>query len=306
MPSRFEYERAIRHSELPPLSRLLALTVATWADARTGVIPARLMPSLTTLEDATGMARASVRTHLDKLEAGAWLLRDRPSVAAARSEKARTHYKIRIPKGAAVSDSDGIELGQDTTNARAGAALDVDELGQELPQAGAGAALALGQEMTTTRAGAALKSSFSSSSSVEYQLQKQPAPRTPAAADDDALRTVQPLIDEMGRRDMRVSWQLQTADWRTLATLVRTRSVPVLVDHAERVWRSSKNAPYSVRYFLPGWTSLPETPINSTPSLRAVPGRSGPPTAAENYLEGMARIAAELRAAEEAAERNAQ
>jgi DNA-binding MarR family transcriptional regulator len=90
MPSRFEYERAVRSSDLPSLSRLLALTVATWADVRTGVIPDRLQPSLTTLESATGMARASVRTHLNKLEAGGWLGRERPPVAAARAEKART------------------------------------------------------------------------------------------------------------------------------------------------------------------------------------------------------------------------
>src|SRR5690349_3939275 len=113
MPSRFEYERAVRASELPPLSRLLALTVATWADVRTGVIPPRLMPSLTDLEKGTGMARASVRTHLDRLEADGWLGRKRPSVADARSKKTTTHYKIRVPKGAAVPDSDGIELGQE-------------------------------------------------------------------------------------------------------------------------------------------------------------------------------------------------
>ena len=53
MPSRFEYERAVRGSELPSLSRLLALTVATWADVSTGIIPDRLMPSLATLESAT-------------------------------------------------------------------------------------------------------------------------------------------------------------------------------------------------------------------------------------------------------------
>ena len=50
MPSRFEFERAVRSSELAPLSRLLALTVATWADVRTGIIPDRLQPSLSTLE----------------------------------------------------------------------------------------------------------------------------------------------------------------------------------------------------------------------------------------------------------------
>jgi hypothetical protein len=270
MPSRFEYERSVRSSDLPSLSRLLALTLATWADVRTGRIPQRLTPSLTALEGATGMARASVRTHLNKLEAEGWLIRDRPSVAAARSEKARTHYKLRVPKGAAVSDTEGDGLGQQTTEARAGAALDERRLGQELPQPRAGAAPELGQEMTTARAGAALSSSYGPEKSVEDHLQRPPA--TTAPEDADAIRTVQPLIDEMTRRGMRISWQMQTGDWKELVDLIRTRSVPVLVDHAERVWRSAKTEPYSVRYFLAGWRGLPDLPAGSTPPLRAVSG----------------------------------
>src|SRR5687767_2043201 len=129
MPSRFEFERAVRASDLPSLSRLLALTVATWADVRTGVIPDRLQPSLTTLETATGMVRASVRKHLDTLEEGGWLERKRPSVAAARAKKAVTKYGLRIPRGAAVPDSEGNELGHDVTEARAPHALDTTELG---------------------------------------------------------------------------------------------------------------------------------------------------------------------------------
>jgi hypothetical protein len=167
MPSRFEYERAVRASDLAPLSRLLALTIATWADVRTGVIPERLMPSLTGLEKATGMARGSVRTHLDNLEAGGWLDRNRPSVAAARAEKARTRYRIKVPKGVVVPDADGIEQEQELNGARAGDALVDSGLGQELPQARAGAALELGQELTPSRAGAALSSSYGPRKSVE-------------------------------------------------------------------------------------------------------------------------------------------
>lgn len=270
MPSRFEYERAVRSSDLPPLSRLLALTLATWADVRTGRIPQRLTPSLTTLEGATGMVRASVRTHLNKLEAGGWLVRDRPSVAAARSEKARTHYKLRIPKGAEVPDSDANELGQHVPEARAGDALDENGLGQETPQPRAGDAPELGQEMPPARAGAALNSSYGPETSVEDHLHARPA--TPAAEDTDALRAAKPLIDEMTRRGMRVSWQMQTGDWKELVDLIHARSVPVLVDHAERVWRSAKTEPYSARYFLAGWRGLPDIPADSAPPLRAVSG----------------------------------
>lgn len=296
MPSRFEYERAVRNSDLPSLSRLLALTVATWADVRTGVIPDRLQPSLTTLEEATGMVRASVRTHLNKLEDGGWLDRNRPSASAARSQKARTKYKIRIPKGAAVPDSDGIELGQEMPNSGAGNALVGDLLGQDLPQPRAGDALELGQEMPTTRAGAALKSSCSSSSSVEYQLQGQP----PAVVQPDTVAAtvsgrgeVQPLIDAMGARQMRVSWGLSATEWLQLRDAVRRVGVPALVDHAARAWQAAKNTPYSARYFLAGWTGLQDAPQYTGP--RAV---AGPPSKTSAYLESMAAIAEELRAAE--------
>jgi hypothetical protein len=292
MPSRFEYERAVRHSDLPSLSRLLALTVATWADVRTGIIPDRLQPSLTTLEDATGMVRASVRTHLNKLEDGGWLDRNRPAVAAARSKKARTKYKLRIPKTAIVPDSDGIELGQELPNSGAGDALVGDLLGQELPQPRAGAALALGQEMSTTRAGAALKSSSSSSSSVEYQLQEQP----PAAAQPGAAVAVgngrgevQPLIEAMAARQMVISWNFSAAEWLALRDAVRRVGVPALVDHAARAWQAAKSTPYSARYFLPGWTGLQDAPAYTGP--RAV----GPPSATTTYVQQMAAHAAAIR-----------
>lgn len=270
MPSRFEYERAVRSSDLPSLSRLLALTLATWADVRTGRIPQRLTPSLTTLEGATGMARASVRTHLNKLEAEGWLIRDRPSVAAARSEKARTQYRIRVPKGAAVPDMDGDELGQQMSDARAGAALDGSELGQETPQSGAGAALELGQEMTRARAGAALSSSYGPKKSVEDQLQM----RGTVAVAQSGRGEIQPLIDAMGARGMTVSWSFQAAEWLDLRDTVRRVGVPTLVEHAERVWAAAKTQPFSARYFLPGWTAI------EAPAAYTGPRPVGPPDAA--------------------------
>jgi hypothetical protein len=204
------------------------------------------------------MARASVRTHLNNLEAGGWLNRNRPPVAAARSEKARTKYTIKIPRGASVPDSDGIELGQDVAGARAGDALDAQELGQELPQPRAGAALELGQEMTTTRAGAALSSSYGPKKSVEYQ------PQAPAAVTAQSGRgEIQPLIDAMSARGMNVSWTFQSPEWIELLNAVRRVGVPTLLDHAERVWAAAKTQPYSARYFLPGWAGL-QTPAAFT------------------------------------------
>ncbi|MGW7053080.1 hypothetical protein [Streptomyces sp. NPDC054887] len=79
-------------------------------------------------------------------------------------------------------------------------------------------------------------------------------------------------MDEMTQRGMRISWQMPAGDWKELADLVRTRSVPVLVDHAERVWKAAKSTPYSARYFLDGWRGLPESSANAAPPLRAVSG----------------------------------
>ncbi|GGV69000.1 hypothetical protein GCM10010294_25320 [Streptomyces griseoloalbus] len=282
MPSRFQYERAVRSSELPSLSRLLALTVATWADVRTGRIPDHLQPSLTALEDATGMARASVRKHLDTLEGGGWLQRDRPSAAAARVKKERTRYTLKIPKGLAVPDSDGIELGQLLPQPRAADALAPEKLGHEAPQAGAGDALELGQLVTGARAGAAPSSSSSSSSSV-------PVPPTGAAVALSGRGEVQPLIDAMEARGMSVAWSFSAAEWIDLRDAVRRAGVPALIDHAARAWQAAKNQPYSAKYFLRGWTGV------QAPTAYTGPRPVGPPSAAANYVAQMAAIAEELR-----------
>ncbi|MER8004812.1 helix-turn-helix domain-containing protein [Streptomyces sp. NPDC094149] len=282
MPSRFEYERSVRSSDLAPLSRLLALTLATWADVKTGVIPTRLTPSLSTLEEATGMDRSTVRRHLNKLESAEWVGRDRPDPAAARAKKARTRYRLTVPKGASVPDSDGYELGAEDTEARGTQPLAEAGLGAQRPMTRGTQPLELGAENPITRGTVPPKSSYGPERSTEVQLQQGSGGRAPAA-DDDALRVIQPLIDEMTRRGMRVSWQMQIGDWKELVDLVQTRSVPVLVDHAERVWQSAKTAPYSARYFLAGWRGLPDTPAGPPPQLRAVSGGWQPFKNPENH-----------------------
>ena len=105
---RLAYERAIRYSSLPAPARHLALTIATWADIGTGVIPDRFQPSLSTLEEATGLSRKTVRTHLDTLEEQGWLIRDRPDPEKARTEHAQTRYALLIPAGARGADPLGL------------------------------------------------------------------------------------------------------------------------------------------------------------------------------------------------------
>ncbi|MEU0343173.1 hypothetical protein ABZ092_30545 [Streptomyces bobili] len=166
MPGRFEYERAIRRSDLPPPSRHLALTIATWADMDSGVIPDRFQPSLGTLEAATGLVRATVRAHLDRLEDEKWLERHRPDQVKARTEHARTRYVLLIPPAA-----------------RAG---DAPDLGQEMPQAGTGDAPGKGSKSPSPRAGDAPKSSSAVPKSRESQKsRKGPAKPNPHQVADD-------------------------------------------------------------------------------------------------------------------------
>jgi hypothetical protein len=97
---RLAYERAIRYSSLPAPARHLALTIATWADIETGLIPDRFQPSQSTLEEATGLSRGAVFKHSKLLEAEGWLIRE-----AGGGRSNRTKHFLRIPPGAVTSRS---------------------------------------------------------------------------------------------------------------------------------------------------------------------------------------------------------
>jgi len=94
---RLAFERAIRYSSLPAPARHLALTIATWADIGSGVIPERFQPSLSTLAEATGLGVSTVKRHLGTLETEGWLRRERPEIERAQKEHARTKYALAIP-----------------------------------------------------------------------------------------------------------------------------------------------------------------------------------------------------------------
>lgn len=129
MPGRLEYERAIRRSDLPPPSRHLALTIATWADMNTGIIPDRFQPSMRTLLAATGMSKGSMLDHLARLEAEGWLTCQRPSKRDAAALHLRNAYGLTVPDG--LEAGSGADLGQELTQPRSGA--DPDQ-GQEPTQ----------------------------------------------------------------------------------------------------------------------------------------------------------------------------
>ena len=106
MPSRFEFERAIRRSGLPPLARLLALTLATWADAETGSIARRHQPAQSVLLEATGMSKSSFLSHRKTLLDEGWLKCESPDRIKAQKEHAQNVYSIHIPAGKAGSGDD--------------------------------------------------------------------------------------------------------------------------------------------------------------------------------------------------------
>ncbi|WP_416902733.1 helix-turn-helix domain-containing protein [Micromonospora echinospora] len=94
-------QRAVRRSDLPAPARLIVLTICGVADYRTGVVPADHAMSLTELAVATGLGRSTVARSLNLLEETRWLTRDRPDIAAARSEGARTAYTVHVGSPAA-------------------------------------------------------------------------------------------------------------------------------------------------------------------------------------------------------------
>lgn len=107
MPTRWEVTKAVRASDLPAPSRLVMLVLADVAEVGTAEIPERFTPSLSVLARETGLGRSTVAEHLALLEAGGWLVRDRPDDAAmARGE--RTRYKLMTPMDDAVSNEDDV------------------------------------------------------------------------------------------------------------------------------------------------------------------------------------------------------
>lgn len=126
------YANAIWESDLPAPARLTALVLNGKADNATGRLTERL--SLSEIARRTGLSRRTVATHLNTLEEGGWVRRERPERWKAREAKERTAYTVTIPPG--------------YPQASARAAL-----------ASAGAALGLVQELHPASAGAAHSSS---------------------------------------------------------------------------------------------------------------------------------------------------
>jgi|GEM_PF-5768624 len=145
MPGRLEFERAIRESTLPALARHLCLTIATWADITTGVIPDRYQPSQKVLLRATGMGKPSLLKYMAvAIEAG-WIVADAPTQHEARTRHARTRYALAIPAGLGQQVTQ--PAGDPAPSSEAGSAGD-PELGKGVTQPGSAGDPELGKGVT--------------------------------------------------------------------------------------------------------------------------------------------------------------
>lgn len=147
MPGRLEYERAIRISGLPAPARHIALTLATWADIETGVIPDRYQPSQKGLLAATGMGKPTLLKYLKTLTLMGWVIAEAPSPHAARTTHARTRYTLVIPARLGLQVTQPGSAG-DPAPGEAGSAGD-RALGQQVTQPGSTGDPELGQQVTT-------------------------------------------------------------------------------------------------------------------------------------------------------------
>jgi len=97
LPDRFDVERAIERSDLPPIGRHIILVLCGRMMQGSTLIPREFSPSLTRLAAGTGWDRRTIMRHLTVLENKGWLIRHRPDPAKARKEHARTSYTVLMP-----------------------------------------------------------------------------------------------------------------------------------------------------------------------------------------------------------------
>lgn len=248
-PGRLEFERAIRRSDLPPPSRHLALTIATWADIDTGIIPEQYQPSMNTLLAATGMSKGSMLNHLGRLETEGWISCDRPSEHDARTRHIRNSYGLAIPGG----------------------------LGQELTQPRSGADPALGQEMDQgrvrsrprARSGADPKSPYESresqnssskseSAASSQQRKNGTAPTGPIPGDAPHLGDVEAICNHLADVIQKLTNErpkITKRDWHDPARLLLDKDgrtfeqILTAIDwaHADDFWQGVITSPKALR-----------------------------------------------------------
>ncbi|MEV7034557.1 hypothetical protein AB0N99_30550 [Streptomyces sp. NPDC093272] len=283
MPSRFEFERAIRRSDLSPLARLIALTIATWADAETGSIARKNQPAQSVLLEATGMSKSSFLTHRKALLDGGWLRCKSPDKIKAQKEHAQNVYSIHVPDGWARSGDDLAfpgQVGHAPVGARSGGDLaQSNQNGTSPDEARSPGDLGLGREATqpktdevgnapeklgrlpTTRV-LSSSPSLSSIPSTGAERESGNEERIP-----DAFAYIQPLIQAMTDEGLTVSWVMQADEYQQTAQVLRRAGVTAMVDFALATKRDSrKSIRYATFFLRGGWKGLPPKSTKPRPS----------------------------------------
>ena len=268
MPSRFEFERAIRRSGLPPLARLLALTMATWADVETGRIAARNQPAQSVLLEATGLSKSAFLAHRKTLLEEGWLQCLSPERIKAQKEHAQNVYSIHVPVGKAGSGDDLAKTGKGRGKRREPRSGDDLDLGREATQPkgaeGTKSGSNLGRQATTR----VFPTSSTSSSPTDEGGQAGNEERIP-----DAFAYCQPLITAMTDAGLDVSWQMTADDWQSIARVLQRAGVERMVKFA-RGAKSREPIRFATFYLRAGWAGLAPTSTKPAPQpkhLRVLP-----------------------------------
>lgn len=230
---RWEFERAVLASDLAPPARHILLVLAVIANWPGGVVPAKYSPSLTKLSEATGLSRRAVMNHLNAVEKtpaqDGWVLRNRPTVEKARSDKERTAYRLGVPSRA-----------RNALETRAPDAL---------PRASD--ALALGQEVPWARAPRALYQDHSNTSfQAAAQSPEGIVAEATGATTEEAAAIVKRIRNERDPRSMAGFLRRMASDG-DLAQHLTDHRAAVRLRSVEQAWAEIKRGP-ECEHRMPG------------------------------------------------------
>jgi hypothetical protein len=301
MPSRFEFEREIRRSGLPPLARLIALVIATWADAGTGVIARKNQPAQSVLMEATGMSKSAFLTHRKALLDQGWVRCVSPDKIKAQKEHAQNVYSIHIPDGWARSGGDLAflgEVGHGVVPPRSGddpAKSDKSEstdkarssgdpaLSDKTAKAGSGDDLAKTDQVRIApeKLGRLPTTRVFPSSSVSSYLPAEESGQTASNGEEripDAFAFIQPLIHAMTDAGFNtLSWQMQADDIQSIARVLKRAGVKAMVDFAlETKTASHKRIRFATFFLRGGWLGLPPKSTSPRPAPNRDPQADWP------------------------------
>jgi hypothetical protein len=291
MPSRFEFERAIRRSGLPPLARLIALVIATWADADTGAISRKNQPAQSVLLEATGMSKSAFLSHRKTLLDSGWLRCVTPDRIKAQKEHAQNVYSIQIPDGWAGSGDDLAFLGEvgheqdcprspddlahsdkseSSEKARSSGDLAPSEMTDE---AGSGGDLAKTDEVRPAPEKLGRQATTRVLPTPLTTPPTDPVGGGEQAGDEeripDAFAYIQPLIRAMTDAEITVSWMASADDYQKIARVLQRAGVEAMVEFAVNTKATARKPISYATFFLRGWLGLP--PKSTKPRPKADP-----------------------------------